>query len=73
MNPPPTLLEPVELREQGFAVLVNALGWLNAVRFILQFERSRLDYTAERYALLPTWDADELVKHMAAVSNPSPA
>jgi hypothetical protein len=35
------------------------------VRFIHQFERSRLDYTAEREAVLPAWDADEIVKRMA--------
>jgi hypothetical protein len=46
---------------------VKALGWVNAVRFIHQFERSRLDYTAERDALLPAWDAEELVKRMTAV------
>jgi len=28
------LLEPVELRARGFEALVNALGWVNAVRFI---------------------------------------
>ncbi len=48
-----TLLDPVELRMRGFDALVKSLGWVNAVRFIHQFERSRLDYTAQRDALLP--------------------
>jgi hypothetical protein len=59
-----TLLEPVELRERGFEALVKALGWVNAVRFLHQFERNRHDYTAERDAILPAWDAAELVDRM---------
>jgi hypothetical protein len=60
------LLEPVELRSRGFEVLVKSLGWVNAVRFIHQFERSPQDYTAERDALLPDWNAEELVERMTA-------
>lgn len=72
MNPTTTtLLEPVDLRARGFEVLVAALGWVNAVRFIHQFERSRLDYTAERDTLLPAWDAAELVNRMAGASDPA--
>ena len=71
MNPTTTtLLEPVDLRARGFEALVKALGWVNAVRFIHQFERSRLDYTSERDALLPAWDAAELVKRMAGAGAP---
>ena len=72
MNPPTaTVLEPVDLRARGFEALVKALGWVNAVRFIHQFERSRLDYTAERDALLPAWDAAELVKRMVDPGDPA--
>ena len=72
MNPTTTtLLEPVDLRARGFEALVRALGWVNAVRFIHQFERSRLDYTAERDTLLPAWDAAELVTRMAGASDPA--
>lgn len=67
MSPTPPL-EPVDLRERGFEALVTALGWVNAVRFIHQFERSRLDYTAERDAVLPDWDAEEIVKRMKSAS-----
>lgn len=65
------LLEPVELRSRGFEALVGALGWVNAVRFIHQFERSGHNYTAERDALLPDWNAEELVKQMHAAVGPS--
>ena len=46
---------PVRL---GSDALVKALGWVNAVRFLQQYETSRLDYTRERDQSLPEWDAD---------------
>jgi hypothetical protein len=59
-----TYLEPVELRVRGFDALVRSLGWVNAVRFIQQYESSRFDYTSERDEILPNWDAGELVRRM---------
>ena len=59
-----TLLEPAELRSRGFDALVESLGWVNAVRFLQQYETSRLDYTAERDRILPAWKADELVRQI---------
>ena len=58
------LLDPVELRRQGFEALVKALGWVNAVRFLQQYETSRLDYTRERDQILPEWDAATLVQKL---------
>lgn len=58
------LLAPAELRVRGFDALVDALGWVNAVRFVQQYETSRLDYTAERAQILPQWDAGELVRRL---------
>jgi hypothetical protein len=57
----PTITDPVELRRRGFDALVAALGWVNAVRFIQQYEASRGDYTRERETLLPDWDVETLV------------
>jgi hypothetical protein len=57
-----TLLDPVDLRRLGFEALVASLGWVNAVRFLQQYETSRLDYTRERQQLLPDWDAGSLVQ-----------
>jgi hypothetical protein len=62
-----TLIEPVELRARGFAVLAAALGWVNAVRFIQQYEPSRQNYTLEREEILPDWDAAEMVRRMKSV------
>ncbi len=60
-------LHPAELRMRGFEALVNALGWVNAVRFIQQYEPSRFNYTLERDHLLPNWDAAEAVRQMSAL------
>jgi hypothetical protein len=64
-----TLIEPIELRARGFEVLVRALGWVNAVRFIQQYEPSPHDYVAERKRILPQWDAAEMVRRMNAAEN----
>jgi len=58
----PVIFDPVELRERGFKALVDALGWVNAVRFIQQYERGSGDYTRERDTFLPPWDAQTLVR-----------
>jgi hypothetical protein len=61
------LLDPAELRDRGFDALVDALGWVNAVRFVQQFETSRLDYTAERDKILPDWHGEELARRLEDV------
>lgn len=58
------LLAPVDLRARGFDALVKSLGWVNAVRFLQQFERSGLDYTSERDVILPNWDAAEMMRRL---------
>jgi hypothetical protein len=58
------LIEPAELRSRGFALLAESLGWVNAVRFIQQYEPSQHNYTMEREAILPDWNAAELVRRM---------
>ena len=58
------LWDPVELRRQGFEALVKTLGWVNAVRFLQQYETSRLDYSRERDQVLPEWDAATLVQKL---------
>jgi len=60
------LLEPIELRTRGFEALVAALGWVNAVRFLQQYEKSSLDYTTERQQILPDWSAEDLVRRLEA-------
>ena len=62
------LLDPVHLRERGFEVLVRELGWVNAVRFIQQYESSRFNYTLERDQILPCASAEDLVREMSAIA-----
>jgi hypothetical protein len=66
------LLEPAELRSRGFDALVECLGWVNAVRFLQQYETSRLDYTAERADVLTPWQAEALVRQLGRLSNGEP-
>lgn len=57
-----TITNPVELRRRGFEALVASLGWVDAVRFLHQYETSSLDYTRERDQVLPDWDVETLVR-----------
>lgn len=45
-----------ELRHLGFQALAEALGWVNAVRFLRQYDPGSGNYTEERRTLLPDWD-----------------
>jgi hypothetical protein len=56
------IADPVERRRRGFEALVQAIGWVNAVRFLRQYEVGQGDYTRERDAFLPDRDAETLVK-----------
>ena len=47
---------------------MKALGWVNAVRFLQQYEAGHGDYTKERDEILPDWDAETLVRN--ALRNP---
>ena len=51
-----------ELRHRGFQALTEALGWVNAVRFLRQYDPGSGNYTEERRTLLPNWDASTLVR-----------
>ena len=64
------LSDPVELRRQGFEALVKTLGWVNAVRFLQQYETSSLDYTKERDQVLPDWDVETLMKKLREKTTP---
>lgn len=51
-----------ELRHRGFQALTEALGWVNAVRFLRQYDPGSGNYTEERKTLLPDWDASTLIR-----------
>ena len=51
-----------EVRQVGLDALARALGPVDMIRFLQQFETGKGDYTAERYALL----GQTTVKQLAA-------
>ena len=59
-----------ELRHRGFQALTEALGWVNAVRFLRQYDPGAGNYTEERRSLLPEWDASTLVREARKLREP---
>jgi hypothetical protein len=59
-----------ELRHRGFQALTEALGWVNAVRFLRQYDPGSGNYTEERRTLLPEWDAPTLVQQARKLQEP---
>ncbi len=59
-----------ELRHRGFQALTEALGWVNAVRFLRQYDPGSGNYTEERRTLLPDWDATTLVREARKLQEP---
>jgi hypothetical protein len=59
-----------ELRHRGFRALTEALGWVNAVRFLRQYDPGAGNYTEERRTLLPEWDASTLVQQARGLQEP---
>lgn len=59
-----------ELRHRGFQALTEALGWVNAVRFLRQYDPGSGNYTEERRTLLPDWDASTLVREAGKLQEP---
>jgi hypothetical protein len=41
-------MTPIELNRKGFQALVDSLGYVDAVRFIKQFDNGEGDYTKDR-------------------------
>jgi hypothetical protein len=66
----PLIIDPRELRETGFRALTHAIGWVNAVRFLRQLDPGSGDYTEERQAILPEWDAETLVRKAGEIREP---
>ncbi len=63
-----TFIDPAQLRTRGFEALVQSLGWVNAVRFVQQYESSTLNYTQKREGMLPELDPAELVRQLRAMT-----
>ena len=55
------MMTPIELNRKGFKSLVNNLGYVDAVRFIHQFDNGSGDYTKERHQWLDKLSRDEIL------------
>jgi hypothetical protein len=53
-------MTPVELNQKGFKALVEALGYVDAVRFLKQFDDGSGDYTQERGQWLDQLNLDDI-------------
>lgn len=54
-------MTPTELTRKGFQALVDALGYVDAVRFIKQFDQGHGDYTKDRTQGLDHLTLDEIL------------
>lgn len=54
-------MTPIELYRKGFKALVDALGYVDAIRFIRQFNDGSGDYTQERHQWLDPLTMDEIL------------
>ena len=55
-------MNPAELRRRGFEILVRELGFIDAVRFLHQYEMGTGDYTRDRDQMLPAMSDVELIR-----------
>ncbi|NEQ65396.1 MAG: hypothetical protein F6K21_07845 [Symploca sp. SIO2D2] len=53
-------MTPVELNQKGFEALVVALGYVDAVRFIKQFDSGTGNYTKDRHQWLDTLSLEDI-------------
>jgi hypothetical protein len=52
-------MTPTELRRKGFQALVDALGSVDAIRFLRQYDPGQGDYTQERHQWLDSLTMDD--------------
>ncbi|MBW4541833.1 MAG: hypothetical protein KME43_22210 [Myxacorys chilensis ATA2-1-KO14] len=53
-------MTPIELNQKGFKALVDALGYVDTVRFLKQFDNGSGDYTQERQQWLDHLSLDDI-------------
>ncbi len=60
-------MTPVELQRKGWKALVDALGYVDAIRFIRQFDSGSGDYTKERHQWLDKLTMDEIIAELTFI------
>ena len=53
-------MTPVELNQKGFEALIAALGYVDAVRFIKQFDSGTGNYTKDRHQWLDALSLEDI-------------
>jgi hypothetical protein len=53
-------MTPIELNQKGFNALVESLGYVDAVRFLKQFDNGSGEYTQERHQWLDRFSLDDI-------------
>jgi len=54
------MIPPIELTHKGFKALIDALGYVDAIRFIKQFDLGSGDYTKERQQWLGQLNLEDI-------------
>ncbi|NES23604.1 MAG: hypothetical protein F6K41_32970 [Symploca sp. SIO3E6] len=62
-------MTPIELHRKGFKVLVDALGYVDAVKFIGQFDQGSGNYTEERHQWLDNLTMDNIIADIKTYQN----
>jgi hypothetical protein len=63
---------PISLQRAGFDALVNALGAVDAIRFIRLYDNGHGDYTKERHAIFESMgdmSVDDVLTEIAVRGN----
>ena len=55
------MLTPAEINVKGFNILMDGLGYADAVRFLKQFDNGSGDYTRDRAQWLDRLSLNEIV------------
>jgi hypothetical protein len=56
------MIADAEIKREGFEILSNHLGMIEAERFIALVQRERFDYTAWRKKIFPGLTGEEISK-----------
>ena len=62
-------MTPIELNRKGFKALVDALGYVDAVKFLHQFYPGSGNYTEERHQWLDQLTMEDIITDIKTYQN----
>jgi hypothetical protein len=65
-------MTPIELNYKGFQALVEALGYVDAIRFLKQFDQGSGNYTEDRDRWLDNLTLNDIWTDLHSVSQQDP-